>query len=144
MQSTQNYLMLVLRNKTKKLYKDSYTCTHELGEAIANCYCGLAKHTADSASFEWSHRDLAYVCVCVCVSLGSHSTNTAFAILIWNYPRPILMLLSPYPMWANFGSCKENACTHSMQTFQRPPYNQLSSPWDANLLLTEAMTETCR
>lgn len=91
MQSTQNYLMLVLRNK-KNIYKDSYTCTCELGEAKMLLWFGQA---ADSASFEWSRRDLAWVCMCV--NLGSHSTNTAFAILIWNYPRPILMLLSLYP-----------------------------------------------
>lgn len=42
------------------------THAHSWSEAMVKCCCGLAKCSADSASFEWSHRDLACVCVCVC------------------------------------------------------------------------------
>lgn len=50
------------------------THTHSWSEAMVKCCCGLAKCSADSASFEWSHRDLACVCVCCvfCVLALAH------------------------------------------------------------------------
>lgn len=93
------------------------THAHSWSEAMVKCCCGLAKCSADSASFEWSHRDLACVCVCVlcvlCVSLGPYPNTTAFAILTWNHdhPAPLSPSTPMWPtVWAQFGSC---TCTHT-------------------------------
>ncbi len=71
-------------------YTHTHTHTHSWGEAMVKCCCGLAKCSADSASFEWSHRDLASVCVCVCVCVCC-----VFCVLALAH----IQLLPPLPSW---------------------------------------------